>query len=172
MGNLKSALFLGLGVVLLPGLVLAGQGATGACFFVGDVADVFEDPSSGNGKFSVAACADGLTEDECTSVSILTEFWEGATCEDVADKGSIMWDGSCQADIPPLGDLCVVLWTEFGVTATQGLCENDLGGTWYLDLECGAAVPAMPPIGLGVMAMLILGGALLLLTLRSSLPSA
>lgn len=172
MGKLKLTVLLGIVSMAISGVAFAGQPPVGACWVAGDVSSIFDDSSNGEGKFGLAGCTEGLTEDECTSASVLTEFLENGTCDDVSSLLQIMWDGSCDADIPPLGDLCVVLWTELGAVASQGLCENDLGGTWFDDLECGAPVPAMPPVAMGVMAMLILGGALLLLTLRSSLLSS
>lgn len=172
MGKLKLSILVAFSLLSSPALLSAGQDPVGACFVVGDFADVFGEAAATEGKFNLAGCADGLTEAECTSVDVLTEFWEGATCADVADKGGFDWDGSCLAGIPPLGDLCVVLWTELGPPVTQGLCEKDLGGTWFNDLECGAPVPTMPGFGLAVMALLILGGALILLTMRGSLPTS
>lgn len=172
MRRLSLSILLALGAVLVPAVGFAGNGDTGACYVVGDLESVFGDPGTSEGKFNLAGCAEGLTEAECTSVDQLTEFWESATCADVAEEYGFDWEGSCQADIPPLGDLCIVLWTELGGAATQALCENEIGGTWFNDLECGAPVPTMPGFGLAAMAMLMLGGALLLLTMRGSLPSS
>lgn len=160
-------------VALLPAMAMAGNGNTGACFVVGDQ-PVW--PSSGteapDGKFNLAGCADGFTLEECSSVDELVEFWEGATCEDVADKGEIDWDGSCEASIAPVGTTCIQLWTGIGGAATEALCINDIGGTWFDDLECGGVpVPTMPPVGLAALMLLLLAGALLFLTKKASSPA-
>jgi len=172
MRKLNLFVLVGLCVALVPGVALAGNGGTGACFVV-SLFDIWDGEGAlPEGKFELAGCADGFTEQECTSVDELTEFWEGATCEDVAAKGGFDWDGSCVADFDPLGEVCVVLWTEPGGTFTQALCVDDIGGEWSPGVDCGIPVPIMPGFGMAALALLILAGALIILTVRGSLPSA
>jgi len=170
MRKLNILIVLGLCAVLLPAVASAGD-VTGACYVVEGITALSEDATP-EGKFAFAGCADDFTEEECSSIDELTQFAAGATCADLAQKGGFDWDGSCLADIDPLGNICIQLWTEIDPEFTQELCENDIGGVWSDDLTCGAPVPTMPGFGMAFMALVILGGALILLTVRGSLPSA
>ena len=171
MRKLNVLMILALCVGLVPAVASAGEDV-GACYVVAAPTSIFTDGAT-EGEETLAGCADGFTEEECTSVDELTSFWPNGTCEDVADEYNLDWDGSCAADIDPIGDMCIVLWTSIGGPATQALCENDIGGVWFDDLVCGGApVPTMPGIGMAAMVVLLLGGALVLLTIRGTLPSA
>lgn len=171
MKKLNIPILMGLCVLLVPVAALAGNGDTGACYVVEGL-PAFPQSLDPEGKFALAGCADGLTQAECDSVDELTLWAEGATCADLALKGGFDWEGSCAADIPPLGNLCILLWTDIGGSFTEGLCENDIGGTWFDDPTCGAPVPTMPGFGMAAMVLLMMSGALILLTLRGSLPKA
>ena len=169
MRKLNLVLFVGLVVALIPAVAWAG-GGTGACFVVSGAPALGGSsvPLDATGDFVLAGCADGFTFEQCNSVDELVEFWEGASCADVAAKGGFSWQGSCQSSIDPVGGVCIQLWTVQGAQATQGLCVGDIGGEWFNDLECGGIpVPTMPPVGLAAMMLLLLAGALLYLTKRS-----
>ena len=165
MTRLNVSILLGLCVVLLPAVASAGSGGTGAC--------LIEVPGPGAtsfpaGKDDIAVCVDGLSEDVCLKgTGGEGEWFEGLTCGELDVPWE--WEGSCQADVDPFGDQCYVLWADGDA---ELVCVENAGGTWFEDLECGIPVPAMPGFGMAVMALLILGGALVLLTIRGSLPSA
>lgn len=173
MKRLNLVVVVGCCVALVPAMTLAGNGQTGACF-VFDAEPVW--PASGavapDGGFELGGCADGFTQQECESVSVLVDFAGGATCADVAAKAGITWQGSCDATIPPVGDVCVELWTFLGGKATGALCINDIGGSYAPGVACaGGPVPTIPGIGLAAMALLMLAGALFFLAKRSPHPS-
>jgi hypothetical protein len=173
MRKLNLFLLIGVGVALMPAVGWAGAG-TGACFVVtGEPAlGGSSMPLDAAGGFNLAGCADGFTLEQCSSVDELTEFLQGVTCADVAEKGGISWQGSCQASIEPVGGVCIQLWTVQGAQATQGLCLGDIGGEWFTDLECGGTpVPTMPPVGLAALMLLMLAGALFFMAKRSPLTS-
>jgi hypothetical protein len=158
-------------VAICVALVPAGAwaGGTGACFVVtstetwpaGDAATPDGQP------FNLAGCANGFTQEECTAVDSLVEFWEGATCDDVAGKGGFKWDGSCDASVDPIGSVCLELWTAQGGLATEALCVNEIGGDYSAGAACGAPVPTMPPLGLAALMLLMLAGALFFMAKRS-----
>jgi hypothetical protein len=165
MKKLNLLVLLGACVLLAPAMASAGNGSTGACLLQSPDAagSLFPD-----GKFFGAICVDGTTEFECLEVGGGVEWFENDTCEELDVPWT--WEGSCQANVPPLGDQCYILWIDGDGEEACGSQE----GTWYEDdLTCGAApVPAMPPAGMALMILMIMGGALVLLTIRGSIPSA
>jgi hypothetical protein len=159
-------------VVLMPAGAWAG--GTGACYVVTSAPTwPGGDAATPDGQaFDLAGCADGFTQEECSSVDTLVEFAEGFTCADVALKGGFDWNGSCSSTIDPVGDVCIQLWSILGAQSAQGLCVQDIGGQWYTDLECGGTpVPTMPPAGLAALMMLMLAGALFFMAKRSPVSS-
>lgn len=154
-------------VVLLPAAAQAGDGqVTGACY------SVESEPVAPEGGVGFAGCADGFTEQECDAGGkILTVFAPGVTCEAVADDFELSWDGVCEANVAPFGDVCINLYSFQGPGASGLFCNETVGGSWTAGGSCGAPVPTMPPVGLAAMMLLLLGGALLFLTKRASSPA-
>lgn len=171
MKKLNLLLLMGLCLALIPAMTLAGDGV-GACFVFGGEPVSSEGssvPLDPDGGFAFVGCADGFTEAECESVDELVEYWEGATCDDLADEFSFSWDGSCDANIPPYGDVCIELSSELGVDGSELLCEEDVSGTFSAGVGCeGAPVPTTPPLGLAALMLLLLAGAVFLLTKRGA----
>ncbi len=151
-------------VLLMPALAAAGNGEYGACLLQApDTATLFPD---GKGNLG-AVCIDGVPELDCLKIATGIEWFEGQTCAELEVPWE--WEGSCQADVPPLGDQCYILWFD-----GQGdvACLKE-GGEWYPDdLTCGLGVPTVPSAGLAVMGLLLLAGALVLLTFRGSVTTA
>ena len=167
MKKLNVSMFLGLCVVMTPAVALAGNGGTGACLLqVPDTADAFFPDGKG---FLGAVCVNGVTEFECLEIADGIEWFEDTTCGELEVPWT--WEGGCQADVEPFGDQCYVLWFDGN---GEEVCTDQGVGEWFEgDLTCGAApVPAMPAAGMALMIMLIMGGALVLLTVRGSIPSA
>lgn len=137
--------------LLLPA-VASSQDPTGACWGGGEVD---------------AYCIDGITESECLTLDFVGRPQWAITraCEEL--EVPFLWDGSCLIDYAPVGDdTCFLIWTAPGGEATsQEHCTTD-GGDWSDDLMCGVPVPAMPKFTLALMAGILLGVALLILTVR------
>lgn len=171
MRKLNLFLLVAVSVALMPAGAWAG--GTGACYvIVGEpTLGGSSVPLDAGGVFELAGCSDGFTFEECNSVDELTEFLEGVTCDDVAAKGGIMWDGSCDASIDPVGSICIELWTAQGGLATEAICVNDIGGDYSAGVACGAPVPTIPPVGLAALMLLLLAGALFFMAKRSPVSS-
>ena len=169
--KLNLLLFAVLSVALLPTVAEAGDGVvTGACYVVsGEGGGTWPAGDAGlpdGAVATIAGCADGFTEAQCSSVDELVLFSPGSTCADLANTFEFDWNGSCSAAIDPVGDVCILLWTAQGPVATAAVCENEIGGSWFTDLECGGTpVPTVPPVGLAALAMLMLAAALVVLSL-------
>lgn len=158
--KLNLLLFAVLCVVLLPAVASAGL-STGACW-VYDAGQKGEFPA-------LAACTEDFTEEDCNEVSVLVNFSPGATCAQMAGELQIEWNGSCLADFVPADEVCVQLWSAVGAEGAQGLCAQEINGSWFTDLECGGTpVPTVPPVGLAALAMLMLAAALVVLSLRGA----
>lgn len=149
--------------LLTPMVASAGNGGTGACLIEAPVEDVAFPQGGQQGCFAV--CVDGLTQEECQFGKGLEEFFEGQTCGELDVPWT--WEGSCQADAEPFGDQCYVIACDGDA---ELVCEKGAAGTFYPgDLTCGLGVPTMPAFGMAAMVLLILSGALVLLTVRGSL---
>jgi len=52
----------------------------------------------------------------------------------------------------------------------EEICEKFFGGDWFDDLECGGApIPAMPRAGQAALVLILLVGALVILSWRGSI---
>jgi len=135
-------------VVLLPA---AASGQTGSC-----LAAIDDD------GLSAAACVDGLTQQDCT---ILDGSWDSDTC---AQRGS--WDGACLGS-SPIGDICALLVIQPNGFTSQDLCEDPdlLNGTWLGDGSTCQQVPTLPRVGQAALVLILLAGALVILTLNGKI---
>ena len=158
-----------LAVVLLPSVAAAG--GTGACFALGDVVNLPQLPS-GKGEFA-AICVDGVTIDECFEILFLSEeveFEPNLTCDAI---GKIPWDGSCLFDFgSTVGNACVHLYYDGDEFESEAVCK-EAPGQWFDDPSaCGIPTPTMPGFGMAALALLMLGAALTLLTMKGSAKTA
>ena len=143
---------LGILIVVTPA---AGQDPTGACWRLED---------------DDAACFNGLTAQECAETFSWTDPVWGGGLDCAGLDVPFQWDGSCQLNIAPIGDQCVLMWTlPGGPTTSPYHCEELDEGTWFDNLTCeGVPVPAMPKPGLAVMAFVLLAVTLAGLAARVS----
>lgn len=154
MRKMSIAVLLVAGVILLPAFA---EAQLGACYFLDvDLTDPVFDVD--------AVCVDGVSLGFC--LDVLEGEWEEDLICDLVDFD---FDGACLYDFgPPVGEQCALL----------GGGEGELGclsvdGIWFDDPDlCGIPAPAMPIWSLAVLAFVMLGGALVFLTMRGSLPSA
>lgn len=154
-------------VVLLPSIALAG--GTGACYSLNN-------PSSplipaGEEGFQ-ALCLNDLTQGECTEVLLgeFSEWAEGVTCDEL----KVPWDGSCLFDFGgTVGLDCIYLYYDQDPDFAQLICEGKAGGQFFDDpAACGVPTPTLPGFGMAALALLMLGGALILLTMKGSAKTA
>lgn len=116
------------------------------------------------GNQEAVECIEDVTESACSSFCSNCT-WEGATaCTDL----KILWEGSCFfADTPPGGG-CWLWLVEPGQETAEFHCEQTFNGDWYDDLMCGAGqVPTLPRAGQAALALVLLAGSLLVLSLYS-----
>ncbi len=135
-------------VVLLPA---AASGQTGSCLAT------LEDDGP-----SAAACVDGVTQQDCTT---LDGVWGSSTC---AQRGS--WDGACIGS-SPIGDICALLVIQPNGSTSQDLCEDPdfLDGLWLGDGSTCQQVPTLPKVGQAALVLILLAGALVILTLQGKI---
>jgi hypothetical protein len=157
-----------LAMMLLPSVALAGNG-TGACFSFGG--PVLAQSPLGEDGFNVV-CLDDVTPEECTDLNLGADSeWEsGLTC----DLLKVNWDGSCLFDFGgTVGFGCIYLYYEDDPDYSQLICEEKAGGQFFDDpAACGIPTPTMPGFGMAALALLLLGGALALLTMKGSAKTA
>ena len=106
--------------------------------------------------WSSIACMDGFTEAECTSVGGIN--WQADyTCEETG----ITWSGGCNATLPNVGEVCMLVTSEGSCGAGEYLgdgvfCDDDTP-------EAPEPVPTLPVSGTAVLLLVLLGGALLVI---------
>lgn len=118
-----------------------------------------------------AGCIPNVTDQQCTDIYSWTEpIWNaGSDCTGL--DVPFTWDGSCLASVPPVGERCNLLWADPTNEFTSvEHCEEGHGCTWFPNnLTCeGAPVPAMPRPALALMVFVMMGTALVALTVRGA----
>lgn len=116
-------------------------------------------------SFEAEACVDGVTEDDCALLAtdqIDFEWVAGGLCEDFPTE----WDGACDAT-SDIGDICVLV--DPGGSGFDGfeVCEA-IEGSYRGDGTTCQPVPTLPGTGRAILALVLLVGALLLLTRRQA----
>lgn len=154
-------------VVMVPGIAGAqsGGGGLGACLFF--------DPVGKGGV--VAICADGLDAPTCDFFCNIDgavvdggqipecEFLPGETC----DQQKIPWEGACDDIViePGAPSFCALLATG-DPQESAALCEK-AGFDWLGTGSVCGGVPALPRAGYAALALVLMAGTLMLLTLHS-----
>jgi len=166
-------------VVLAPGAAVAGAPDIGICYVV------LEDFDLPNGlEESAVVCAEGLTEQDCAlfcpdaaspegGLEIVECDWDpNVTCEDLSSKIGEPWDGACEVNGTPVGDVCFALWENMTNWSAEEIC-SDAKGSWLGDGSmCGAPVPTLPRAGQAALMVILMLGALVILNLSGFLRSA
>jgi len=147
-----------LGLVGIACFPVAARAQTGACG-----AEIFD-------EFEFSLCVDGLTAADCLDLCDEDcEFFPGETCAEVGPP----WDGACEADDSPIGPLCALLWTEPNGVTSDELCEEGfILGTWLGDGSTCQQVPTLPKVGQAALVLILLVGALVILTLQGTIRAA
>ena len=157
-----------LALMLLPAVASAGNG-TGACYSFGG--PVLPQSPLGEEDFT-ALCLDNITQAECEEQLFGPDSnWDpGITC----DQLKVPWDGSCLFDFQgTIGLGCIYLYYEDEPALAQLICEGKAGGQFFDDpAACGVPTPTLPGFGMAALALLMLGGALVLLTMKGSARTA
>jgi len=154
-------------VVLLP--AVAAAGGTGACYSLdGPVSPL---TPAGEEGFQ-ALCLNDLTEGECAELELggFAQWDDNITC----DQLDIPWDGSCLFDFGgTVGLDCIYLYYDTDPDFAELICEGKAGGQFFDDpAACGVPTPTMPGFGMAALALLMLGAALTLLTMKGSAKTA
>jgi len=134
----------------LPALASAQTGACTCLFSVDDGQDGFACTNDADAEICALYCSGEW------------ELLQGETCEDIPD---VPWDGACFFSRPP--SRCW-LWTvePNGVTAAQS-CEASTG-EWLGNGSVCQQIPMLPKVGQAALALTLLAGALVILTLRGT----
>lgn len=154
-------------VVLLPSVAVAG--GTGACYAIGN--PTLPQSPLGDDGFQ-ALCLDNVTEQECQELELAPETqWDSnLTCDGL----KVNWDGSCLFDFQgTVGLGCIYLYYENDPDYAELICEKKNGGQFFDDpAACGVPTPTMPGFGMAALALLMLAGALVVLTMKGSVKTA
>jgi len=131
----------------LPALASAQTGACTCLFSVDDGQEGFACTDDADAELCSLLCTDGEWE-----------LLEGDTCEDVPDAP---WDGACFFDGPP--ERCWLWWVGPNSVTPQESCE-DVTGEWLGDGSSCQQVPTLPKVGQAALVLILLVGALVILT--------
>ena len=119
------------------------------------------------GTEEIAACAEGLTQQECTDFFDL-EFIEDQACSGL----DFTWEGACLVTVIDFGEVCFLVDPFQSTFDGFEACEILLDGSYQGDgSTCGAPVPALPGAGQAALILVLLIGALVVLNLHGIIRS-
>ena len=133
--------------------VPATAGDTGACWVEFNA-----------GNQDAVECIDDVTQDDCEDFCSSCTWDESTDCVEL----EFPWEGSCFFDDTPPGGGCWLWAVEPGDQSAEFHCEETFDGDWSDDLVCGGApVPTLPRAGQAALVLVLLTGALIVLSLHS-----
>ena len=119
------------------------------------------------GREEIAACTEDVTQQQCTDFFDF-EFLEGQPCTDL----DFNWVGACIVTVPDFGEVCLLVDPYLSTYDGYEACELFLGGSYLGDGSTCGSVPTLPRVSRAALVLILLAGALVILTRHGTILAA